>query len=83
MKKLKELSKSDRPREKLQAKGAEAMSDICGLPVRHMVHQQYVTGSLGIFVPERYGAPVITVELEGPELSPGLRKALLFAIGGS
>jgi protein MpaA len=62
---------------------AEGMSDICGLPVRHMVHQQYVTGSLGIFVPERYGAPVITVELDGPELSPGLRKALLFAIGGS
>lgn len=59
---------------------ARRMSEICGLPVRHMVHQQYVTGSLGIYVPERYGAPVITVELDGTELSPGLRKALLFAI---
>lgn len=28
MKKIKDLSKSDRPREKLQAKGAEAMSDV-------------------------------------------------------
>ncbi len=62
---------------------AEGMSNICGLPVRHMVYQQYVTGSLGTFVPERYGAPVITVELDGPELSWGLRTALVFAIGGS
>jgi predicted deacylase len=60
---------------------AQGMSGICGLPVRHMVYQQHVTGSLGIFVPERYGVPVITVELDGPDLSPGLRKALLLAIG--
>jgi predicted deacylase len=60
---------------------AERMSTICGLPVRHMVHQQYVTGSLGIYVPERYGVPVITVELEGPGLSSTMREALLFAVG--
>lgn len=60
---------------------ARRMSESSGLPVRHLAYQQQVTGSLGIFVPERYGIPVITVELEDSELSPRLRSALLHAAG--
>ena len=61
---------------------ATRMSEVAGLPVSHMAHQGYVTGSVGTYVPERYGAPVITVELEGADLSPGLRAALLLAAAG-
>ncbi len=61
---------------------AKRMSEVSGLPVSHMAHQGYVTGSLGTYVPERYGAPVITIELEAAELSPGLRAALLLATAG-
>ena len=61
---------------------AKRMSEVSGLPISHMAHQAYVTGSLGTYVPERYDAPVITVELEGPDLSPGLRAALLSAASG-
>jgi predicted deacylase len=58
---------------------AEHMSAVSGLPVQHLDYQEYVTGSLGIYVPEAYGVPVITVELEDSVLSPGLRDALLTA----
>ena len=52
---------------------------VSGLPVQHLDYQEYVTGSLGIYVPEAYGVPVITVELEDSVLFPGLRDALLTA----
>lgn len=60
---------------------AERMSAICGLPVRHLDYQEQITGSLGIYVPERFQVPVITVELEGAVLTPALRTALLTALG--
>jgi protein MpaA len=60
---------------------AERMSAASGLPVGHLVYQNYVTGSLGAYVPERYGVPVITVELKDATLTAALRTALLTALG--
>ena len=59
---------------------AERMSAICGLPVQHLDYQEHITGSLGTYVPERCQAPVITIELEGAGLTPGIRTALLTAL---
>jgi protein MpaA len=56
---------------------AEHMAAICGLPVQHLDYQEYVTGSLGTYVPERYEIPVITLELEGAHLTEEIRTALL------
>ena len=56
------------------------MSALCGLPVGKLWYDSYITGSLGRFVPERYGVPIITVELRGSRLSAGMRAALLAAV---
>ena len=55
------------------------MSALCGLPVSKLWYDPYITGSLGRFVPERYGVPIITVELRGSRLGAGMRAALLAA----
>ncbi len=55
------------------------MSALCGLPVSKLWYDSYITGSLGRFVPERYGVPIITVELRGTHLGAGMRAALLAA----
>jgi protein MpaA len=55
------------------------MSALCGLPVGKLWYDSFITGSLGRFVPERYGVPIITVELRGSRLSTGMRAALLAA----
>ena len=55
------------------------MSALCGLPLGKLWYDPYITGSLGRFVPERYGVPIITVELRSPGLSAGMRAALLEA----
>jgi len=55
------------------------MSALCGLPVSKLWYDAYITGSLGRFVPERYGVPIITVELRGTHLGAGMRAALLAA----
>jgi hypothetical protein len=39
-----------------------------------------ITGSLGRYVPERYGIPVVTVEMGAPGLSATLRAGLLEAM---
>ncbi len=59
---------------------AERMAAICGLPVGTLYHQAHITGSLGLFVTERYQVPVITVELESADLTAGIREALLAAL---
>lgn len=56
---------------------ARRMSAISRIPYGHMPHRRPMTGSLGVFGPERHGVPVITVELESPELTTALRRALL------
>lgn len=55
------------------------MSALCGLPLGRLWYDPYITGSLGRFVPERYGTPVVTVELRSRRMSSGLRDALLEA----
>ncbi len=55
------------------------MSSLCGLPLAKLWYDPYITGSLGRFVPERYGTPLITVELRRPRLGAGMRAALLEA----
>ena len=59
---------------------AERMSAVCGMPVSGLDYQQYITGSLGVFMPERYQVPVITLELNSTDLTEGLRDALLSAL---
>jgi protein MpaA len=59
---------------------AERMSAVSGLPVGGLDYQSHITGSLGIFVPERYQVPVITVELESEVLTDEIRDALLAAL---
>jgi hypothetical protein len=55
------------------------MSALSGLPVGKLWYDPYITGSLGRFVPERYGIPIITVELSSSRLGAGMRAALLAA----
>jgi murein peptide amidase A len=56
------------------------MSALSGLPVGKLWYDPYITGSLGRFVPGRYGIPIITVELNGSRLGAGMRAALLAAV---
>jgi murein peptide amidase A len=55
------------------------MSALCGFPVSKLWYDPYITGSLGRFVPERYHAPIITVELLRARMGSGMRAALLAA----
>ena len=55
------------------------MSRLCGLPLGTVWYDPYITGSLGRYVPEKYGIPIITVELHSPKMSSGMRAALLEA----
>src|SRR5665647_3338198 len=41
---------------------AKRMAALCRLPVGHLGYQPYITGSLGDYVPAKYGIPIITVE---------------------
>lgn len=56
---------------------AERIAKRIDLPVQHLSYQPYVRGSVGLYVPEAYGIPVITLELTGANLSPELRDALV------
>jgi len=56
---------------------ARRMSKVCGLPVGHLSYQASITGSLGDYVPAKYGIPIVTVELKSTKLGRGLRSALL------
>jgi protein MpaA len=55
------------------------MSALCGFPVSKLWYDPYITGSLGRYVPERYGVPIVTVELLSARLGTGMRAALLEA----
>lgn len=59
---------------------AQRMSELSGLPVGGLNYQSQITGSLGVFVPERYQVPVITLELESANLTEGIKYALLAAL---
>jgi predicted deacylase len=55
------------------------MSALCGLPLGRLWYDPYITGSLGRYVPEKYGIPLVTVELRSRSMGAGLRAALLEA----
>jgi protein MpaA len=59
---------------------AKRMSYVSGLPIDGMIYQHAVTGSLGVYMPEVYKVPVVTVEVNVPRLSKGVRRALLTAL---
>jgi murein peptide amidase A len=60
--------------------GAEALArrvaTAAGLPVDHLAYQDYIHGSLGLYLAQT-GTPLITVELARPDLTDGLRAGLL------
>ena len=56
---------------------AKRMAALCRLPVGHLGYQPYITGSLGDYVPAKYGIPIITVELRSAMFSAELRSAVL------
>jgi murein peptide amidase A len=58
---------------------ARRMGRLSGLPASHFPHARPMTGSLGIYAPERYGIPVLTVELRRPQMTPAVREGLLEA----
>jgi predicted deacylase len=55
------------------------MSRFCGLPLGTVWYDPYITGSLGRYVPEHFGVPIVTVELRSPTMSSGMCAALLEA----
>ncbi len=61
---------------------AQRMSALSGFPVEGLSYQSYITGSMGVFLPERYQIPVITFELLSAELSDNIREALLSTLDG-
>lgn len=56
---------------------AKKVAAACGLPAKHLGYQPYITGSMGIYVPEKYGIPVITIELNSPRLTDKMAAAIL------
>jgi murein peptide amidase A len=58
---------------------AKRMSAACGLKVDKVTYDAAITGSMGQYIPEKFGIPVVTVELDSPVLSPALIDALLVA----
>jgi murein peptide amidase A len=59
---------------------AARVSRACGMPVLHLADRGLYTGTMGIYVPELYGVPVITLELTSPRLTRGVRAGLLAAV---
>jgi len=53
------------------------MARLCGLPLGELSYERYITGSLGTYVPEKYGIPIVTVELRSRTLTSGLSSALV------
>ena len=59
---------------------AARVSRSIGLPVQHLAYQAAVRGSMGIYVAETYGIPIITVELASPRLSKSTLEGILAAV---
>ncbi|HEY3317950.1 MAG TPA: M14 family zinc carboxypeptidase [Coriobacteriia bacterium] len=59
---------------------ARAMGARSRYPIGRLAATERFTGSMGAYVPERYGIPIVTVELGSRRLTPGVRDALLMAL---
>jgi len=51
-----------------------------GCPVQHLGYQEYIKGSMGIYVPETWHIPIITIEMGKPGLSEGLFRGMMTVI---
>jgi protein MpaA len=61
---------------------ARRMAGIAGLKAEHLPVQPYATGTMGQYIPEKWGIPVITIELASRRLDTRLREALLAGAEG-
>lgn len=59
---------------------AARVADKVGYPVMHLSYQEYIRGSMGIYVPETWGIPIITIEMGKPGLTEGLVQGMLATI---
>jgi len=51
-----------------------------GYPVQHLSYQEYIRGSMGIYVPETWGIPIVTIEMGKPGLTEGLFRGMLAVV---
>ena len=56
---------------------ARRMSAVCGLKLDKVAYDASIAGSMGQYIPEKHGIPIVTVELEEPQLSQRMIAALL------
>ena len=59
---------------------AEQAASDSGLPVKKLGPSSLYAGSLGTYVPERFGIPVLTFELSSRAMTPGVLAALLASV---
>lgn len=60
---------------------AERVAVEAGIPVNRLAGNAVYHGTLGQYVPERSGAPVLTIELDSPVLTTRMLHGLLVAVG--
>jgi protein MpaA len=60
---------------------ADRVSRAIGLKVDHLDYQPSVHGSMGLYVPETYGIPVITIELESSQMTSATLDGILVGAG--
>lgn len=58
---------------------AKRISKVTGLPAKHLGYQPYIRGSMGLFVPEKYDIPIITIEMSRQGLSDRLFNGIMEA----
>jgi protein MpaA len=56
---------------------ARRMSAVCGLKLGTVTYDAAITGSMGQYIPQKYGIPIVTVELESPRLDQRMLDALI------
>jgi protein MpaA len=59
---------------------ARRLSRLARIPVVRLARIGHYYGSMGNYVPQRFGIPIITVELKNRSLPAGLREGLLAAM---
>lgn len=58
---------------------AQRIAAKVGYPVKHLGYQAYIRGSMGLYVPEVWGIPIVTIEMGQPGLSDKLLAGILAA----
>jgi protein MpaA len=60
---------------------ADKVSRVIGLKVDHLDYQPSVHGSMGLYIPETYKIPVITIELQSSQMTSATLDGILTAAG--